>query len=126
MILYLIFTNEIFNIKYGDKLNLENISIKRTFMFKKIEIWILYLVVFLGIPVTIGFGSVVRHEILGGTKLGIISKTSLFLAEIPSNIIKIASFTNPLEVEDRFPLLDGFNGTPNSGESYLLLSRFDG
>ena len=48
-------------------------------MFKKIEIWILYLVVLLGIPITIGFGSVVRHEIIGGTKLGRISETALFL-----------------------------------------------
>ena len=31
-----------------------------------------------------------------------------------------------LEVEDRFPLLDGFNGNPNLSESYLLLSKYDG
>ena len=39
-------------------------------MFKKIEIWILYLVVLLGIPVIVGFGALVRYEILEGTKLG--------------------------------------------------------
>ena len=55
-------------------------------MFKKIEIWILYLVILLGIPLRISFASVVRHEILGGTKLGRISKTALFFAEIPSKI----------------------------------------
>ena len=69
-------------------------------MFKKIEIWILYLVVLLGIPVTIGFGSVVRHEILGGTKLGRISKTALFFAEIPENIKKIFFNKNANEVLD--------------------------
>jgi len=95
-------------------------------MFKKIEIWILYLVVLLGIPVTIGFGSVVRHEIIGGTKLGRISETALFFAEIPANIKKIFFSKNPNEVLDRFPLLDSFNGTPNASESYLLLSRYDG
>ena len=31
-----------------------------------------------------------------------------------------------LKVQDRFSLLDGFNGTPNLNESYLLLSRYDG
>ena len=98
----------------------------RTFMFKKIEIWILYLVLILGIPVTIGFGSVVRHEILGGTKLGRISKTALFFAEIPENIKKIFFNKNANEVLDRFPLSDSFNGTPNAIESYLLLSRYDG
>ena len=58
-------------------------------MFKKIEIWILYLVVLLGIPITIGFGVLVRQEIAGSTKLGRVSKTALFLAEIPENIKKI-------------------------------------
>ena len=98
----------------------------RTFMFKKIEIWILYLVLILGIPVTIGFGSVVRHEILGGTKLGRISKTALFFAEIPENIKKIIFNKNANEVLDRSPSLDSFNGIPNASESYLLLSRYDG
>ena len=99
----------------------------RTFMFKKIEIWILYIVLILGIPVTIGFGSVVRHEILGGTKLGRISKAALFLAEIPSNIQKVFIPNDvALQVEDRFPLLSGFNGEPNSIQSYMLLSRYDG
>ena len=58
-------------------------------MFKKIEIWILYLVLLLGIPVTISFGSLVRQELKGNIKLGSVSKTALFLAEIPVNIKKI-------------------------------------
>ena len=97
-------------------------------MFKKIEIWILYLVLLLGIPVTISFGVLVRQELNGSTKLGRISKTALFFAEIPVNIKKILK-EHPgwdLEVPDRFPLLDGFNGTPNSNQSFLLLSRYDG
>ena len=93
-------------------------------MFKKIEIWILYLVVLLGIPISIGFGVLVRQELAGTFKLGRISKTALFLAEIPANIKKI--LISDLIVEDRFPDLDGFNGTPNLSESYLLLSRYDG
>ena len=95
-------------------------------MFKKIEIWILYLVILFGIPVTIGFSSIVRHELLGGKRLGNISKAALFLAEIPSNIKNISKNKNVHLLEDRFPLLDGFNGTPNSSESYLLLTRYDG
>ena len=91
-------------------------------MFKKIEIWILYLVVLLGIPVTISFGVLVRQELNGSTKLGMVSKTALFLAEIPA---KIKGISKGLKVEDRFPQLDGFNGTPNLNESYLLLSRHD-
>ena len=95
-------------------------------MFKKIEIWILYLVVLLGIPVTIGFGSVVRHEILGGKKFGLISKTALFLAEMPKTVRLASNQSAVHELKDRFPSLNGFNGTPNLSESYLLLAKYDG
>ena len=93
-------------------------------MFKKIEIWVLYLVILLQFPLTLGFGVLVRQELIGNTKLGIISKSALFLAEIPKNLRK--ALFNPLTNEDRFPLLSGFNGTPNSSEIYLLLSRING
>lgn len=93
-------------------------------MFKKIEIWILYLTILLSILFAIGFGTLVRQELVGVTKAGWISKTALNLAEIPVNIKRI--FINDLNLDDRFPSLDGFNGTPNSEESYLLLSRYDG
>ena len=95
-------------------------------MFKKIEIWILYLVLLLGLPVTISFGVLVRQELEGKIKLGRVSKTALFLAEIPVNIKKIALKNDILQLPDRFADLKGFNGTPNSRESYLLLSRYDG
>ena len=95
-------------------------------IFKKVEIWIIYLVVLLGIPTTILFSSVVRYELLGGRRLGKVSEIALFLAEIPFNTKNV--FFKPVRVtyEQRFPLLDGFNGNPNSNESYLLLSRYDG
>ncbi len=93
-------------------------------MFKKIEIWILYLVLLLGIPVSIGFGVLVRQELVGEIKLGWLSKTTLFLSEIPVSIRKVLN--SDLEVKDRFNLLSGFKGSPNSKESYLLLSRYDG
>ena len=97
-------------------------------MFKKIEIWILYLVVLLGIPITISFGGLVRQELVGRTKLGWISKTALFFAEMPVNLKKIQEKPSLpyLIKEDRFPQLNSFNGTPNLNQSYLLLSRYDG
>ncbi len=95
-------------------------------MFKKIEIWILYFILLLGIPFTISFGVLVRQELEGKTKLGMLSKTALFLAEIPVNIKK-GLFNSNLQIkEKRFGVLDSFNGTPNSNQSYLLLSRYDG
>ena len=73
-------------------------------MFKKIEIWILYLVLLLGIPVTISFGVLVRQELNGSVNLGRVSKTALFLAEIPVNIKNILQKNqkSDLKVEDRF------------------------
>jgi hypothetical protein len=93
-------------------------------MFKKIEIWVLYLVILFSILFAVGFGVLVRQELVGSIKAGWISKTALTLAEIPINIKKL--FQADLIVEDRFPTLDGFDGTPNIEESYLLLSRYDG
>ena len=101
-------------------------------MFKKIEIWVLYLVILFSILFAVGFGALVRHEMLGGKSLesiglGWVSETALFFAEIPTNAKKIIrGGSGGLTVEDRFPTVDGFNGTPNSEESYLLLSRYDG
>ena len=95
-------------------------------MFKKIEIWILYLTILLSILFAIGFGVLVRQELVGSIKAGWISKTALNLAEIPVNLKEIFSFEGDFIVEDRFPSLDGFDGTPNSEQSYLLLSRYDG
>jgi len=93
-------------------------------MFKKIEIWILYLVMLLSILFAIGFGVLVRQELVGSTKAGWISKTALNLAEIPMNLAKILE--NDSMILDRFPDLDGFSGTPTIEKSYLLLSRYDG
>ena len=93
-------------------------------MFKKIEIWVLYLTILLSVLFAIGFGLLVRQELVGGVKVGWISKTALTLAEIPKNIKKILG--NDLKAVDRFPNLTGFNGTPNSEESFLLLSTYDG
>ena len=56
-------------------------------MFKKIEIWILYLAILLSILFAISFGILVRQELVGSIKVGWASKTALFLSEIPLKII---------------------------------------
>lgn len=96
-------------------------------MFKKIEIWILYLTIILSILFSVFFGVLVRQELVGKAKLGWVSKTALFLAEIPVKTkILLKGPVIDLIVEDRFPSLDAFDGKPNFQESYLLLSRYDG
>jgi hypothetical protein len=93
-------------------------------MFKKIEIWILYLTILSSVVFAVGFGVLVRQELVGNIKAGWLSKTALSLAEIPVNVNKL--FHSSFRLEDRFPTIDGFEGTPNSRESFLLLSRYDG
>ena len=102
-------------------------------MFKKIEIWILYLVILLGIPVSISFGVLVRQELEGKTKLkkldiSFLSKPALSLARIPEKFLTSLLTTNPLRINKNRYFLnqDGFKGIPNSQKSYLLLSRFNG
>ncbi len=94
-------------------------------MFKKIEIWILYLTILFSILLAIGFGFLVRQELVGSSKFGWASKTALVLAEIPANIKKLLKGNDLIQI-DRFPNLDGFDGEPNVNEIYLLLSRYDG
>jgi hypothetical protein len=106
-------------------------------MFKKIEIWILYLTILLSILFAIGFGVLVRQGIEGATKFGSIdittlSKPAVFIVRLPEQILRILLKPNPYRVSDpwdderEFFKQDGFDGTPNSKESYLLLSRYDG
>ena len=92
-------------------------------MFKKVEIWILYLVVMLLLLFSLFFGLLVRQELIGTTKLGWVSKTALFLVEIPVNIKKLLAID--VYVEDRFHGMKGFSGRGLDYESYLLLSRYD-
>ena len=105
-------------------------------MFKKIEIWILYLTILLSILFAIGFGVLVRQEIEGVTKKGnwdisFLSKPAAYIARLPEtllmSLVSSSLIVNDPWKEDRyFFQQDGFEGTPNSQESYLLLSRYDG
>ena len=93
-------------------------------MFKRIEIWILYLTILIGILFAIGFGILVRQELAGNIKLGNISKLALFIAEIPS---KLKYEFIGLKVPNRFEdTPGGFSGDTSQEELYLLLSRYDG
>lgn len=96
-------------------------------MFKKIEIWILYLTIFFSLLFAVGFGTLVRQELVGQTKAGWVSRAALFLAEIPMNTKKL--LINPIDeqtMEDRFPGQIGFSGNTNETEMYLLHSRVGG
>ena len=94
-------------------------------MFKKVEVWIVYLVSLLNLAFTVFFGVLVRQELVGTQKLGFISKAALFVVEVPVNYKRLF-LGDQIVNKDRFPNLNKFNGSPNSKESYLLLSKWDG
>ncbi len=102
-------------------------------MFKKIEIWILYLVLVLGFISYIFFGALVLREIKSDSKpipvITPLSKAALFLSEIPGNIIKMTSANTkyPHRNKKNEKLnFSGFNGRGNKEDNYLLLSRYNG
>lgn len=96
-------------------------------MFKKIEIWILYITLVFVFIFFIIFGAMIRRETLGGGYIPIItpvSKVAMFLAEIPFNLKSIV-IDNPHRKENRFQNKYGFVGEPNKDNVYLLLSRYN-
>jgi hypothetical protein len=102
-------------------------------MYKKIEIWILYLVLVFVFISYIVFGALVRREIMKGSYIPIISpisKIALFIAEIPKNFKSAIKYkTSSIhKVKDRYPdYSSGFTGEPNRiGNKYILIARFDG
>ncbi len=99
-------------------------------MFKKIEIWILYLVIILFTILLIAYGSLLKEELIKGQKDRIAYKVLNFISDLPSNfsfLIKNWSGVD-LSVEiDRYAEKKGFirhNFKPRN--ELLLLSRYDG
>ena len=48
-------------------------------MFRKVEIWVFYLFALLNVLISVAFGTLVRQEIIGERKLGVVSKQLYFL-----------------------------------------------
>ena len=100
-------------------------------MFKKIELWVLFLIVLVMLLGTVLFGFLVRQELVGSSKLGNVSKSALFIAELP---VKLATIKKNLQtgskadmqVQDRFTGENGFSGEPPATRGYMLLSRYNG
>ena len=58
-------------------------------IFKKIEAWILYLVILFSFLFSIGFGAIVYNDAMNGKNLGKISSLFTYMAQIPINLVKI-------------------------------------
>ena len=99
-------------------------------MFKKIEIWILYLVIILFTILLIAYGSLLKEELIKGQKDRIAYKVVNFISDLPSNfsfLIKNWSGVDLSVEKDRYVEKKGFikyNFKPRN--ELLLLSRYDG
>ena len=91
----------------------------------KVELWVLFFAGFLSLLLAISTGILVRQELVGSAKLGVISKTALFFAEIPANF-KLIILGDLITNEQRFSEVSGFQGDHLKEETYLLLSKYDG
>ena len=92
----------------------------------KVELWVLCLAGWLSLLLAISTGILVRQELVGSSKLGIVSKAALFLVEIPMNLKKMI-FVDDLQTnQQRFLGISGFQGESLKEETYLLLSKYDG
>ena len=73
-------------------------------IFKKVELWILFLVVLFGLPISLTFGVLVRQELEGITKKGNIdisalSKPATYIARIPEKFIFLIFRPNAMRVD---------------------------
>lgn len=101
--------------------------------FKKVEVWVLLLLLFLAGLAALGFGIVVRQTLEGSDRYGIVGKGAIILTALPDLTIKmLAPPSADLESkEQRFVGRQGFAGKvadyqDGAGDNLLLLSRYDG
>ena len=95
-------------------------------MFKKIELWIVYILILIFIVATILFGSILRHHYIGGKKFSSLQKIAIYIAEIPHNIKRISSknydqlLNNSLSHKKKFTRF-----LKTKRNEILVLSRFN-
>ena len=100
------------------------------FVFKKVEMWVLALVVLFFLLGSAFFGVVVRNAVLGFDRFGVIGDISLAIVEVPSNVRSFLAGHNRMKANIN-EAVDGKTGWQiselgNDFEDYILVSRYDG
>lgn len=110
----------------------------QNFFFRKIELWLLILVLLIGIVLSILFGAAVMDSIKGTGHFGRAGKVAVAIAQVPDTLIEIAKNKDPRRSGRgmRLKLPGGWTfGDPRKGnqpaswagmDGYLLLSRYSG
>lgn len=102
------------------------------FLFSKVEVWVVILLLLIGALAGIGFGAAVLDAERETGRFGAISQTAHTIAEIPDTAKRLLSRDKLLLVYSNEPFegkADGWNfpSGPLTGLSgYILLSRYDG
>jgi hypothetical protein len=107
------------------------------FFFKKIELWVVALIVVFLLLLTFAFGVIVRDAVYGNNRLGAISRVSLKIAALPAEAAKAVRMAAGGDLagmattkSGRFPDKSGwtfFDDRLDSGlDAYLFFSRHDG
>jgi hypothetical protein len=108
-------------------------------LFRRVELWVLFLVMLLGLIASIALAWAVRHQTTGGSRLGAMGSVVIRVASSPSDVkrailgvLGLLSGKQPelQSPEDRFRDRSGFefNSVPGyrPDDGYLLLNRYDG
>lgn len=106
-------------------------TLMEKFLFKKIELWFVLLLMAFGLVGLIVFGAVVRNAAQGNDRFGALGKMSLAVAKIPSTARQMLRSDNAMVAFTRtdFAGKSGWNLDPQQVtdfSGYLLISRFDG
>ena len=99
-------------------------------MFKKFLTYPVFLVLFLSIIVTMGFGAVVQYHYDGGEKYQFLQKPVMFIASVPANIrrmikLRIYTLDAPPKLEKYKEKKRFEQFIPNQRNALLVLPRYD-
>ena len=97
-------------------------------MYKKIEIWILYLIIVLLFLFTIFFSSLTKYYLEGGKKLFFLEPVVIFISSIPTNFIKILKNESQLasQLYSDQSFYKQYKSFTNKKKELVLISRYDG
>ena len=98
------------------------------YLFARIEVWVLLLVVLLGALGLVGFGGLVVEHTDGRHRFGAVGKAAVAVARVPLTLETIIRNDDPMEVFQKGQFLDqtgwSWNRPPQS-DGYWMMSRFD-
>ena len=99
-------------------------------LFRKVELWIVGLIIVGGLLLLVAFGNVVVHTVKGGERAGVIGEAAVAVSDIPE-FLRRMNRNSYLMVPEHVHLGKSgftFNYAPGSrpDAGYLLLSRYDG